>query len=314
MIFLHAFGGVFSLIIVVMIGFVLASKGWFSESTCKIIPKLVTNICLPPFLGATIINHFPHESLSEILKGTALPALTLVTMFGAAWLVAKVLKIKKNHLGLFCASVSNPNTIFIGIPINLALFGPASTPYVLLYYFASTTFFWTIGNYAISCDQRTVPGAAKPEVRKIQWERIVSPPIIGFLLGLGCVLAEIILPEFLMSAAMMIGEMTTPLALIFIGITLQRIGFRNLNPGRDGIIALSGRLIVSPLLVFLCLPIFDLPQLMGRVFVIQASLPVIMQIPILSAYYGTDPKFGAMMVVLSTLLCIITVPLWMCLI
>lgn len=310
MVFLQAFGGVFSLIIVVILGYWLAAKGWFDAGCRKMLPKLVTNVCLPPFLASTIINYFPRENLDHIFAGTALPFLSLIALFVLAWLTAKLIKVNKKHFGLFCACISNPNTIFIGIPVNLALFGTASTPYVLLFYFASTTFFWTIGNYFISRDQSDNP--QKQDSKIIHWQRIFAPPIIGFIIGMIILILKLPVPEFIMRSAMLIGELTTPLALIFIGITLQQMGLLNLRLTRDINIALLGRLVISPLLMWLCVPLFNLPELMGKVFVIQAALPVILQIPILSAYYQTDPEFGTMMVSLSTILCVVTVPVWMC--
>ena len=68
---------------------------------------------------------------------------------------------------------------------------------------------------------------------------------------------------------------------------------------------------VSPLVVWALLPLFGLPPLMGKVFVMQASLPVLMQVAILSGYYNTDPEFGSLMVSLSTLACAVTVPVYM---
>ena len=78
-----------------------------------------------------------------------------------------------------------------------------------------------------------------------------------------------------------------------------------------GGLALVGRLVVSPLVVLLLVPLFPIPELMGKVFIMQASLPVLMQAAILSAYYRTDPEFGALMVSLSTLLSALTIPIYM---
>lgn len=309
--FLHALGGVFSLIIVVILGYCLAKRGWFDQSFRKMLPKLITNICLPPFLAATIVTSFPRDKLISTISSTLIPFMLLIILFGGAYIFAKLAKINRRHLGLFCACVSNPNTIFIGIPVNQALFGPESLTYVLLYYFASTVFFWTVGNYFISLD----PGDDyKSEVKhKLRWQQILSPPMLGFLCGMLIIILNINIPEFIIRPCMLIGEMTTPLALIFIGLTLEGIGLNKLKPTRDMLFAAIGRLVVSPMLMFLLVPLFALPELMGKVFIIQSSLPVIVQISILSAYYNTDPQFGTMMVAITTILCVITIPVYMCL-
>lgn len=297
--FLIAFGSVLSLLLVVALGFILTKWGWFTEDSQKLLPRLVTNVSLPPFLATTIITHFPQNEFFQLIKGALLPALVMVLLFAGAWIFGLFAHVQKKHFGLFCACVSNPNTIFIGIPINQALYGPNALPYVLLYYFASTVFFWTVGNFFISRDSRGKNSG-------IHWQNLISPPIIGFICGITILLAKIPVPEFIFRAAVMTGEMTTPLALVFIGITLANTG--RIKISRDLIFATCGRLIASPLLLWLLLPFFHLPPLMGEVFIIQSGLPVLTQIAILSAYYGGDSEFGSEMVAFTSIGCALTVP------
>lgn len=309
---LHAFGGIFSLLIVVTLGYLLAARGWFSPSCVKMLPRLVTNVALPPFLACTIISSLDASHLAHMLYGALAPLGVMCLLFVLAWLFGKAVGVEKRHFGLFCACVSNPNTIFIGIPVNQALFGPDSLQYVLLYYFGSTLFFWTVGNWFISRDQSSKsPERHEAAKRHFEWQKIISPPLIGFFAGVCAIALEWRPPEFLFRAATIIGELTTPLALIFIGITLQNMGLRNLRFTRDICLALVGRMIASPLLMWCVVALLPLPALMGKVFIIQSALPVLLQVAILSAYYQTDPQFGSIMVSASTILAAITVPIYM---
>lgn len=310
MVFLQAFGGIFSLLVVVLLGYLLAYRGFFAPETEKRMPGFVTNISLPPFLACTIVSSFRRDDLFHMLYGALAPLILMVLLFAIAYATARALKMDRHHFGLFCACVSNPNTIFIGIPVNMALFGEEAVPYVLLYYFASTFFFWTVGNYYISRDKRN-GDCPVPAGKGFHWRRIVSAPMYGFLSGLFIVCMDIRIPAFIFQSANIVGQLTTPLALIFIGITLHGMNLKRLRPDRDMILALGGRMVLSPLLMLAILPFFNLPQLMGNVFVMQSSLPVLMQVAILSAYYNTDPEFGSVMVSLSTILCVLTVPFYM---
>lgn len=320
MVLLQAFGGVFSLLLVVGVGYVLAALGWFSPESRRLLPRLVTNVALPPFLLCTILRSFGREDLAHMLQGALLPLVAMVLMYALAWVTGRAARVDRRHFGLFCACVSNPNTIFIGIPVNMALFGEAAVPYVLLYYFASAAFFWTVGNYAISRDERAGGSAARREEAGAvpaesrlagRLKNIVSAPMLGFLAGFLLALLEVEPPRVILDAARLVGGHTTPLALIFIGVTLQGMELRRLHLTRDMLLALAGRMVASPLLMWALLPFFGLPELAGRVFVMQASLPVLMQVAILSGYYGTDPEFGSLMVSLSTLACAVTIPVWM---
>ena len=78
-------------------------------------------LTLSIMVGFMYLNTFATEVL-------LIPAETLAF----ALLVAKVTRVDRRHFGLFCASFTTSNTVFIGLPVNLALFGDAAAPYVLL--------------------------------------------------------------------------------------------------------------------------------------------------------------------------------------
>ena len=306
--FLHALGGVFGLMLMGFVGFMLAARHWFGSETRIMLPRLITQIALPPFLMYTIMHSFHRNDLLMLAKGALLPLCSVVLTFALAVIIAKFARIKRQHFGLFCASVSNSNTIFVGIPVNLALFGENSVPYVLLYYAASTVFFWTVGQYSITCDITDSKCCIPLHTRLLQ---MFSPPLMGFMTGVGLTLLGIELPEFLQNVARSLGNLTTPLAMIFIGISIYDMGLRSIRISKDMALLVVGRMVLGPLVMSGFLLFFTVPPLMAKVFIIQASLPVMAQAAILSAHYHTDPEFGAQAVSLTTLLSMITIPLYM---
>ncbi len=118
--------------------------------------------------------------------------------------VASIFAVKKERRGLFISMFFNSNTIFVGLPINQALFGDASIPYVLIYYMCNTTFFWTLGTYLI---QRDGEGEAEFDL-KTSLKKIFSPPLMGFMLGLVIVILHIKLPVFLASDLQYLGSLS----------------------------------------------------------------------------------------------------------
>ena len=54
-----------------------------------------------------------------------------------------------------------------------------------------------------------------------------------------------------------------------------------------------------------------MPELMYKVFVIMASLPVMIQTVVLSSLYKTDTEYATLVVSATTLLSIITIPIYM---
>lgn len=308
MAFLHALGGVFGLMLLGFVGFMLAAKHWFGAETRIVLPRLITQVALPPFLMYTIMHSFHRDDLLMLAKGALLPLGSVALTFALAIVLAKLARIQRRHLGLFCASVSNSNTIFVGIPVNLALFGEGSIPYVLLYYAASTVFFWTVGLYSITCD---ITEKKKDIPLRARLGQVFSPPLLGFMTGVALTLLGVELPRFLQDVARSLGNLTTPLAMIFIGISIYDMGLRSIRVGKDMVLLALGRMLLGPLVMSCLLHFFPVPALMGEVFIIQASLPVMAQAAILSAHYHTDPEFGAQAVSLTTLLSMVTIPLYM---
>lgn len=308
MVFLNALEGVLVLVLIGVTGYVIAARKWIGEETRHFLPRLITNISLPPYLMMNIMEHMERDHIFELLKGVLAPMISVITAFFLALLMAFVFRVHKRHRGLFCASVSNSNTIFIGIPVNIALFGNESMPFVLLYYIASTIFFWTVGQCAIIYDKEAKKGAF---FRHVTLSKILSPPLLGFLTGLLLTICGVELPVFVKSAAVYLGNITTPLSMMFIGISMYDIGMIHIRPDKDMILLIFGRMIMAPCLMFLLTQLFSLPPLMTKVFVVQSSLPVMMQAAILSAYYDADKTFGSEAVAATTLLSIFFIPILM---
>lgn len=313
MVFWLALQGVLGLLLISMVGYVLAAKGWFDDHAIIIMPRLITCVALPPYLFYTVSHSFQREQLLHMIVSSLFPLLSMLATFALAWVLARLFRVKEGRRGLFCTGMSASNTMYIGLPVNLALFGEEALPFVLLYFFANTVFFWTVGNYAISHDKVELRAGAS------LWSNarhILSPPMIGMLSGAALVIFSLRLPGFLESCAQYLGNMTTPLALIFIGVSLYKMDLRHLHIDRDLVLGIVGKLVLAPLVLAVmlayCLP--DVPDLMRKVFIIQAGLPSILQTALMSAYYDTDPQYGALMVTLTTLLSTLTIPLAMTLV
>jgi len=306
-IFLHSIQGVVIIIVMIALGYLLASWGWFSEDSTKLVARLVTQIALPAYMIATITKDFTAQKLLATLPGLRFPVLNMAILFGLSFGVMRALNIKKAHRGLFSSMFLNSNTVFIGLPVNEALFGNSALPYVLVYYMANTTIFWTLGVYLI---QRDGVSAAKFNLKQTL-SKIFSPPLLGFMIGVVLVLLKIQLPDFLMADFSYIGGMTVPLSMIFIGISMANAGLRSMRFDRDSIGILLGRFIFAPVLMTLMLIPMSMPVEMKQVFILQSAMPVMTNAPVVSKLYGADADYAAVMVTETTLLSLIVIPILM---
>jgi len=222
--------------------------------------------------------------------------------------MAKLIKVRPERKGIFRTMFFASNTIFMGMPVNLALFGEQSVPYVLFYYFANTTTFWTIGIHSISKDK----GGDRDKIFSVDTlKRIFSPPLLGLLTGTLLVVSGIRLPDFIIDSCGYLGELTTPLSLLFIGISFSTVNIKDIKFDKDMAALLLGRFVISPLAVYALTFIIPIPSLMTKVFIIQSAMPVIAQSAIVAGAYGGDHYYATYMVTISTILSVVFIPVYM---
>ena len=306
-IFLRSISGILVILGMILVGFVIGEKGWFDDKSRGLLAKLVTQVALPCYMLYTITQRFTAADLLKMLPALRFPALSMVILLGIATAVAKIFAVRQDRQGLFISMFFNSNTIFVGLPINQALFGDASIPYVLIYYMCNTTFFWTLGTYLI---QRDGEGEAQFDL-KTSLKKVFSPPLMGFLLGLVLVMLQIKLPAFLASDLQYLGNLTTPLSMIFIGLSVSHVGVKQLVLGKDQLLILFGRFLVAPLLMATIVYWAPLPSLMKQVFIIQSAMPVMTNAPVVARLYGADSDYAAVMVTETTLATMVVIPFLM---
>ena len=306
-IFLRSISGILVILGMILVGFVIGEKGWFDDKSRGLLAKLVTQVALPCYMLYTITQRFTAADLLKMLPALQFPALSMVVLLGIATGVARIFAVRQDRRGLFISMFFNSNTIFLGLPINQALFGDDSIPYVLIYYMCNTTFFWTLGTYLI---QRDGEGEAQFDL-KTSLKKVFSPPLMGFLLGLVLVMLQIKLPAFLASDLQYLGNLTTPLSMIFIGLSVSHVGVKQLVLGKDQLLILLGRFLVAPLLMATIVYWVPLPSLMKQVFIIQSAMPVMTNAPVVARLYGADSDYAAVMVTETTLATMVVIPILM---
>lgn len=308
MVFFSSLQSILSIVIMISVGFILTKKGWFDQQSSSLFSKLVVNISLPCLMISDILNNFSKDKLITSSGGLIIPFATMAVTYVIAVLISRIIKVNSNSRGTFISMFFVSNSIFIGLPVNLALFGSTSVPFVLLYYMANTTFFWTLGVYGISKDG-TNSGESIFSIETLK--RVVSPPLLGFIFALILLMLNLQLPKFILDTCKYFGNLTTPLSMLFIGITLTSVKFSEIRINKDVVALLMGRFLISPLVIFLFAMNSSIPLLMKKVFIIQAAMPVMTNTAIVSKKYGADYKFATIMTVLTTVLSILFIPIYM---
>ena len=304
----QAFESVLTLFMLGLAGFYLVRRGWVNEAVKDFLPKLVVGLTLPLYLFSTGLRVLGKDDLGSLVDGTMVATLTMAATFFLSFVLIKILKVRKGRRGLFTVGFSFSNTMFLGLPINVALFGEASLPFVMSYFVANSLWFWIFGCYLLSLDS---PDPRPSRIISFDTvKKILNPPLAGFLVAVLFIATGVPLPKFLDDSTYMLGSTTVPLAIMYIGMGLASLKRNSIKIDKDILGVMSGRFIFCPILTVLICSFFDNPTIMNQVFCIQASLPVLANSSIMAGYYRSDTSFAVLTVSLTTMLSLITVPIF----
>lgn len=300
------------LVLVAAYGWWLAYKGTISEQGRATTAKLV-NALLPFFLFYSVTSKFSHDQLLELLKMGFLPFITIAINWLVSEFMVKVGWVRAQWGGTFIACFSGATVMFVGVPMTLALFGEKGIPYLLVYFFANCLFIWTVGLYNIQLDGVKRHGGERPQFISIKSIRMLfSAPLLAFIFGIFVILLFIPIPGFVMGTCKNLGAVVSPLALVFIGMTIQKVGFDRIKAiPREIWLILLGCFLIRPFLMWLVSLPFDMEPIMRQVFVAAAVLPVSSVIAVLARSYGADEDFVSEAVGASTVGLIFALPVFL---
>ena len=307
--FFNALQGIFTIMIMVLLGFVLMRRGWFGGEAINLIPKMVNVIAIPTYMVWNLMTTFDHDSFGLLVKAAIVPTVSMLLCYAIAYVVAEVMKLPRSKKGIFRSAFFSSSAIFVGIPINLALFGESSIPYVLVYFLPNAFLFWTIGNYSISLAGKDGVSAKIMSMETVH--KVFSPPLISFIVAIIFILLNLKLPIFVMNTLKYLGGLMTPLSMLFVGMAMSSVEFKKFRFTKDIVAVLIGRFVVAPALVYFLSFYIEMPDLMRKVFIIQAALPAMTQTSLMAKVYGADAEYGALLVSITTIAAMITIPLYM---
>lgn len=307
-------------VIIMALGYILRIKGWFADSFSKNISKFIKNIALPASIFVSVLERLTKDTLVMFSSYLVWGFLAVIIGYIIAFVLVKILKITPGRRGIFVNAIVNANTIFIGLPLNIALFGTSSLTFFLVYYIINTVSTWAFGVFLISNDDPTKTKQATDK-KKINWKQVFPMPLVGFAVALIFLFLNIPILKvtFLAQSMQYIGSLVTPLSLIYVGIVLADAGLKSIRFDRDTVVALIGRFILSPIVMLGIMLIAghmgaNLPILLQNTLIVQSATPMLAVLPILAAESHGDVKFATNLVTTSTVLFIFVVPILMTLI
>lgn len=236
-----------------------------------------------------------------VLLGVAILAAFMGLTLGAV----RVLRVPEGRKGMWCACATFGNNAFMGFPVALALFGEEGLSLTVLLSIPFSILMFGLGAKLICMDR---PEGSAPSA---SWGKAVFSVInLGIALGLVVYFTQIQLPQAVLSPLRYLANMTTPLSMIVSGMNLSQGRLSEVVRDRDALTASAFRLLACPLLSWCVLRMVPgLDSVAYGTLFINMGMPVAASVTFIAEEHDGCTQLGARTVFLSSLLCIVTLPL-----
>ncbi len=281
------------MMVYLLIGYCLYRKKLISTQGSADIGRLLLYAVTPVVLMRSYLKDFSIQ----MLEGLAVSFVLALLSLGLSILVSRMAFSKEEGIERFGAAFSNAG--FIGLPLVQMTLGEEAVFYVASFVASLTILQWTYGVLTITGDRSAISFA---KIRK-------NPVILGFLAGMLLFFLPIKLPKEVRQIADAIAGMNAPLAMIVLGVYLAQVPLKSLFTERIVYKCAAVRLLLIPALTVLLFMVFPGKyQMIKLTALIAAAAPVGANVAIFAQLYGHDYTRAVKEVCLSTLLCILTLP------
>lgn len=292
--FLVVASQVVTLFLLMGVGFALAKLGRLHTDGVAQMSYLALYIVTPCVIVAAFETENTPGLAGKLLQFGVVYALsTLVNLLVAGRCFRSEPSPRGNPLRF---SMVYGNNGFMGLPLVGAILGPEALIFGVVSLVVFNFSMWTHG-------VKTIGG--KVSLGQV----LLNPATVGCAVGLTFFLTGWRPPAMVDHAIGFLADLNTPLAMLVIGAQMAganlKLCFTSLRLYR----AAAFRLVISPLIPLVLLAPLELDPLLYCVCCIMAAVPVAGATGMLAQRYGQDTAVAAQMVTLSTLLCVLTLPL-----
>jgi len=279
-------------------GYIVRKMNLVKGESKGILTALIVYVTLP----CNIIKSFMIEMNTEILKQglIMLEASVLVQVFLAAAASVCYNWLPKKRKTVFQYATIASNSGILGNIIAGAIYGDLGYLYSALYVIPQRIVMWSAG----------VSYFTEAPDRKTIFKKVMRHPCINAVwLGMIIMILQIDFPEFLDTSIQSIGNMTSPLTMMFLGMSLAESGFSGLITKHTCLYSFI-RFVIIPTVVMLGCFLVSMDPVAAGVAVVLAAMPAASMTAVVASQYGGDVVFAANVVVLSTILSILLLPVW----
>ena len=285
---------------IVLVGLFAAKRNLWAGDLDRKLSIFIMNISMPALILASVMGKDLAFENSELISLAVVAVVNYIVLIGLAYLIPHLFKVNKARIGISRFMLAFGNVSFIGYPVCDAVFGSKAVFCASVLNIPFNLLVLTIGVSFINGGK--AKSAFSPRL-------ILSPCVVASLIAVVIAVARIQMPTPVGEWFHLLGDLTTPCALLIIGSSLSHIPVRDMLGNRFVYSMTLLRLFILPLAVGGVLALMGVNPFVSDVAVVLSAMPVATNGIMLCLQYGKDERVMTQGLFFTTLLSVISIPL-----
>jgi len=289
-----------TLFAMMLIGAWLKKRNIIDQSGKKCLTDLCINIVIPCNIFKSCLIKFNmtiFQACALLLLAAVIMQLLCLVL--NAFIFNRYQPQQKKVLQ-YCTIV--PMSGFLGNPIAEGIYNEIGVLYTSIFLIPMRIIMWSVGTTYFVTN-------AEIDKKKVLKNVLTHPCLVAIYLGIFCMLTQIHLPKVITETVRYIGNCNSALTMFTVGTILADVKLSTIF-NRDTTLFSILRLAILPALAFGLGSILQLDSTSLGISVLMTGMPAGATAAIFAARYNSDAPFATKCVVMTTLVSMLTLPVW----
>ncbi|MAG11220.1 MAG: hypothetical protein CMI52_00210 [Parcubacteria group bacterium] len=302
------------LVSIIAIGqvFAVIGVGWLCAGKCAqfignpdkefwgVLAQFVYVVCMPALI-IHLFNDFAWETsqMSFMYTVVVVTAVAIIVTL----LATKFSAIDSNECSTISAIAFHPNSVFLGFPLIIAVFGEQALPYAVLFAIIEFPITTIASIYILRRSNTQKDGMS---AHRVVMSKMMKDPVVwGFLVGVSVSLSNFSFSEVVTQPMNMLGMIASPLALLVIGARVFHSG-AVIRSSRSLVMVNALKLVIIPVIAWGVVQLMGMSGERAAVIVMLIGTPVAISTIVMVEQHGGEVAVTAQSIASSTLMSAIT--------